>query len=58
MHTETTSDDQVLASLNAIEARRFNTDAAFRSINELEVAARREKTERLRAARLQSSPTQ
>jgi hypothetical protein len=57
MDITTNTDDQVLASLNALEARRFHTDAAFRSINDVEVAARREKTERLRAARMQASPT-
>jgi hypothetical protein len=57
MDFATNPDDQVLASLNSLEARRFHTDAAFRSINDLEVAARRQKTERLKAARMQASPT-
>lgn len=54
MQTEMTVDDQVLNSLNNLEARRHQTDAAFRSITELEAIARREKTERLRAARMAS----
>ena len=57
MDIATSTDDRVFASLNALEARRFHTDAAFRSINDLEIAVRRQKTKRLRAARMQSSPT-
>jgi len=56
MQTETTVEDQVLNSLNNLEVRRHKTDAAFRSITELEAIASREKTERLRAARM-ASPT-
>jgi hypothetical protein len=49
------TEEQVLSSLNTFEARRHQTDAAFRSITELEVEARRKKTERLRAERMQLS---
>lgn len=38
-----------------MEARRHQTDTAFRSITELEVDARRKKTERLRAERMRLS---
>ena len=47
------SDEQVLNSLNTMETRRYQTDAAFRSITQIEVDERRKKTERLRAARLE-----
>jgi hypothetical protein len=57
MQITTTADDKVLTTLNNLEARRFHTDAAFRSITEIETAARREKTERLRAARRKLSVT-
>jgi len=57
MQTATNPDDQVLVSLHSLEVRRFHTDVAFRSINDMEVAARREQTERLRAARMKASPT-
>jgi hypothetical protein len=55
MPTITSTEEQVLSSLNTFEARRHQTDAAFRSITELEVEARRKKTERLRAERIQLS---
>lgn len=54
MQTAST-DEQVPNSLNTMEARRHQTDAAFRSITEREVDARRKKTERLRAARMRLS---
>lgn len=54
MQTAST-DEQVPNSLNTMEARRYQTDAAFRSITEREVDARRKKTERLRAARMRLS---
>ena len=57
MQTAVNTDEQVLNSLNNIEARRHQTDAAFRSITALEANARRQKTERLRAARMQSAMT-
>lgn len=57
MQIAANNDDQVLNSLNNIEARRHQTDAAFRSITELEAVTRRQKTERLRDARMQSSVT-
>jgi ferritin-like metal-binding protein YciE len=46
---------KVHKSLNNIEARRHQTDATFRSITELEAIARRQKTERLKAARFHSA---
>jgi hypothetical protein len=55
MQVVANTDDQVLHSLNTMESRRHQTDAAFRSITELEVEARRKKTERLRAERIQLS---
>ena len=44
MQIATNIDDQVRASLNGLAARRVHTDAAFRSINNLENAARRQKS--------------
>ncbi|RYE56312.1 MAG: hypothetical protein EOP18_04525 [Rhizobiaceae bacterium] len=57
MQTTVNTDEQVLNSLNNIETKRHQTDAAFRSITALEANARRRKTERLRAARMQCSAT-
>ena len=52
----TNKDDQVLASPDMPKALRLHTSAAYRSIN-VEIAARGNETERLRATRLQSLPT-
>jgi hypothetical protein len=58
MDAITALDEQVLNSLNRIEVRQVATDAAFRLINSSEAAARHEKTERLRAARLSAMTKQ
>jgi len=55
MQIAANTEDQVLNSLNNIEARRHQTDVAFRSITALEIDARRQKTERLKVARILSS---
>jgi hypothetical protein len=57
MQIATNTDEQVLSSLNNMDARRHQTDAVFRYITALEANARRQKTARLRAARMQSSVT-
>jgi hypothetical protein len=55
MQTGKNNVDNALQSLTNIEARRHQTDAAFKAITKVEVAARLKKTERLKAARIQSS---
>lgn len=47
-------EDPALQPLTNMEARRHQTDAAFKAITKVEAAARLKKTERLKAARIQS----
>lgn len=57
MQDMTISDEQVLTLLNNLDTRPTPVTAAFRSITEAEAALRRQKTERLRAARIDAGQT-